>query len=814
MKKILSMILLIFLNVPYLNAVDNEYGDISERDKFILSFGESRKCKNIKDSDIPTIFIPGILASWYSEEGYEETKIKKWTPDPVTHAYDTLFKVFQDNGYTLRDVYYKDEFTTYIEKNPKKSLYLFGYDWKKDNKVTAKILSKLVLQIREKYEQDNGCDIGTVNIIGHSMGGLVARTMLEDMCVSEKSLEYYHNRERLEKGEMKDFISSPCRNYTRVNKFITIATPHRGSPSSLAIWEKGDIGQTETYVKGSVLKGQLGVLTDNGLYELIHGYNKKLSNGIVTIGQLLPNISKNGTYNNDLLYLEKGGKKISAIKYTQNPFLDELNSRKNIDKMFSNITGKFSSYYSEITGNKDKNNVIGYKISDTYFNEKGTELNDLTEVIDGKDIYSKYPFTPTIFLYNISENIRNSGGLGGDGTVPTNNLKLIANDGYDPQIENNTKFENKLIKCYDENKPYFTETDLVYKLGETNMELCAHSKMPTLTSIQVLDNILGNELFKGLDDISKLSKEIELLYKSLGYANNTFFYGSLDKYDSSYLIKYYYNYYFAESDKKINEFIENRKSDDYDRKSLNYTSGINELIRYEILSPINLLIEDEQGRKIGIDPDTGMIINEIPGAWTSGDTEGSGEPEFFLIPKTGTGTIQHKIHSYGTGDGEYHIVMNEIKLDNTSSQASPLEKKEQDQKNVSFVIAGTAKKGVVENYVSKIEESEASYEKIDTKEIEQNNTQKQSIKTGNNSSTSSANAGPVKKLNETKKVELKYKYKDILTKLYNILDTKYTQKKKQKLKQNLLKFKQSKNPKYKDNEKVNFLIEQIIEYVK
>jgi hypothetical protein len=28
-----------------------------------------------------------------------------------------------------------------------------------------------------------------------------------------------------------------------------------------------------------------------------------------------------------------------------------------------------------------------------------------------------------------------------------------------------------------------------------------------------------------------------------------------------------------------------------------------------------------------------MIINEIPGAWTSGNTEGSNEPEFFLIPK-------------------------------------------------------------------------------------------------------------------------------------------------------------------------------------
>jgi len=33
------------------------------------------------------------------------------------------------------------------------------------------------------------------------------------------------------------------------------------------------------------------------------------------------------------------------------------------------------------------------------------------------------------------------------------------------------------------------------------------------------------------------------------------------------------------------------------------------------------MIEDEQGRKIGIDPQSGRIVNEIPGAWTSGNTE-------------------------------------------------------------------------------------------------------------------------------------------------------------------------------------------------
>ncbi len=810
MKRIVSIILLIIFIITQTYAID----ELGESEKFVLSLWETRKCQNIKQSDIPTIFIPWILASWYSEEWYEDNKIKKWTPDPVTHAYDTLFKVFQDNWYTIRDVYYKDEFTNYIEWNPKQSLYLFWYDWKKDNKVTAKLLSNLVMQIREKYEHDNACDIWTVNIIWHSMWWLVARTMLSDMCASDKAIKYYHNRDGLVKWELKDFVSSSCGNFTRVNKFITIATPQRGSPWSLAIWEKWDIWQTETYVKWSILKNQLWINTNQWLYELIHWYNNKLANWIVTIWQLLPNISKNGTYNSDLLYLEKWWKKVSANKYTQNSFLDELNSRTNVDKMFSNISWKYSLYYSEVTWNKDKNNVIWYKISDTYWNDTWVKSDDLTDIVDWNDIYSKYPQSPIDFKYNISENIRNQWWLWWDGTVPSNNLKLIANDWYDPYEEKNPKFERKLIKCYDESKPYFTESDLVYKLWETHMELCAHSKMPTLTSIQVLDDILWNEILNSKETQKNIETEIKLLYKSLWYANRTFFHWSLTTYDTSYLIQRYYNYLFDESESKINEFIDNRKKYEYERLSLDYTLWINEIYRYEILSPINLIIEDEQWRKIWIDPDTGKIINEIPWAWTSGNTEWSGEPEFFLIPKTGIWKTEHKIHSYGTGDWEYHIVMNEIKLDEQTSTWW------QDE-TASFVIAWTAKKWVVENYVSKIEESDASFKKIDTKEIEQKNNQtetksneKEIPKKSDKSNSISWNAWPISTINEPKKVELKDKYKDILEKLYKILETKYTQKKKQKLKQNLLKFKQSKNPKYKNNEKVNFLIDSIIEYVK
>lgn len=72
------------------------------------------------------------------------------------------------------------------------------------------------------------------------------------------------------------------------------------------------------------------------------------------------------------------------------------------------------------------------------------------------------------------------------------------------------------------------------------------------------------------------------------------------------------------------------------------------------------MIEDERGRRIGLDPDTGMIVNEIPGAWTSGSSGESGQPEFFLIPVSGTGAVDHTIRTYATGEGEYHIVVQDI----------------------------------------------------------------------------------------------------------------------------------------------------------
>ncbi|MFK7779970.1 MAG: hypothetical protein QM490_02385 [Candidatus Gracilibacteria bacterium] len=765
MKKILSILLLMFLNMPNGLAYEEIYGELNSFEKQVLTFGNNT-CEGIVDSDIPTIFIPGVLASWYSEEGFDDSKIKRWIPDPITHSYDTLFYTFKENGYDIKDVFYKDEFNTYIVGNPNNSLYLFGYDWKKDNKVTAKLLSNLILQIREKYEEKNGCDIGTVNIVAHSMGGLVARAMLQDMCASDEAIINFYNRNGLQEGELKDFISTKC-NYTMINKLITISTPHRGSPSSFPIWEKGDLWLTDTFVKSELIERQLGSSIVKNLYKIIHGFDSNFPNGIVTLGQLLPDIKKSNNYNNNLVYLEKDGKKISKDNHTQNSFLEELNIGKNIDKMFSNISGNYVSYYSTLTGNKDKNNIIGFSIG-----------SDQTEYYFGKDIYSTYDSSINKKIYNIDENIRNEEGLGGDGTVPTNNLRLVPNDSYSGKEIKNNKFKPIEMKCYDGEigNDIERETNLYENFGETNMEICSHTKTPVGLSIKIIKEISGNIIVDDIEQEKKLLSEyigyLDYIFDNITYSYKDSIVGEIEiikKIETGIL-----NFM------KIGDLFE----DKYNHVSLNNDGYINlnfggkigqwtSLLRYEILSPINIIIEDELGRKIGIDPDTGMIINEIPGAWTSGNTEGSNEPEFFLIPRSGTGQILHKIYTYGTGDGEYHIVMNEIKS-----------KESETGKEVSLVIAGVAKKGEEEGYIVGIKGNKAGYSKIDSNMLDI--------------------------LNES---VLEKKYKDILEKLIYILDTKYKQKARNILKEKLIKFQSLKSNKFKDNEKVNYLIRKLIEYL-
>jgi len=72
----------------------------------------------------------------------------------------------------------------------------------------------------------------------------------------------------------------------------------------------------------------------------------------VTIGQLLPDIENNNSYNDYLKYFDylkyRKNIKIEKRNYPKNSFLEELNKRENINKIFDKVDN-YTSYYSTVT---------------------------------------------------------------------------------------------------------------------------------------------------------------------------------------------------------------------------------------------------------------------------------------------------------------------------------------------------------------------------------------------------------------------------------------------------------------------------------
>jgi pimeloyl-ACP methyl ester carboxylesterase len=99
--------------------------------------------------------------------------------------------------------------------------YVFAYDWRQDNVETARGLDRLIEAIRRDY----GDPKLRVDIVAHSMGGLVAR--------------YY---QRYGTDDVLDGRESQISLYgtSRVRKLILLGTPNMGSVSSLHAFLSGE----------------------------------------------------------------------------------------------------------------------------------------------------------------------------------------------------------------------------------------------------------------------------------------------------------------------------------------------------------------------------------------------------------------------------------------------------------------------------------------------------------------------------------------------------------------------------------------------
>lgn len=207
----------------------------------------------VTDKRRPVIIVPGILESW--------PVFGTWQLDPIFHLFQPLKAALEQAGYETGE-----------------TLFTFPYDWHRSNEETAAILQQRIGQIKQLTGTSQ------VDIIAHSMGGLVARAYIQG--------DEYQND---------------------VHNLITIATPHHGATKTYLTWEAGKVGDA---VVDQVIEKLITYEARKAQYNRVTDY---IHQAIPALQELLPIYSYLIQDNTLLQYLP-----CNAILYPCNPFLELL----------------------------------------------------------------------------------------------------------------------------------------------------------------------------------------------------------------------------------------------------------------------------------------------------------------------------------------------------------------------------------------------------------------------------------------------------------------------------------------------------------
>ncbi len=218
--------------------------------------GSSDMSDQARSADIrdPVIVLPGILGSW-RWTGRSEAEL-----DPIFHIYDNLVESLELNGYV------KD-----------RTLFALPYEWRRSNVVSAQELATKIQSVKDATHWPR------VDVVAHSMGGLVARQYIES-------------------GDYGDDI----------DQLITLGTPEAGSPKAYLIWEGGDFEKT---IADFFLKEVLSSEADENGYPNLFEYIRK--GPIPSVQELLPTT--------DYLVDMGGETRKYPDRYPRNAFIESLN---------------------------------------------------------------------------------------------------------------------------------------------------------------------------------------------------------------------------------------------------------------------------------------------------------------------------------------------------------------------------------------------------------------------------------------------------------------------------------------------------------
>ena len=316
-----------------------------------------------EDTD-PIIIIPGIMGSrlFISEDYNDDTKA--WDPrvkfgklmDPRTWYYDIRQlneRLDMNNPLYVRPCEnqqkykegekgcyereygaissYKTLVDSICKRFPNREVYVFSYDWRKSNSVSAEKLNEEIQKILQETGKKK------VDIVAHSMGGLVASS--------------YYSKYGNEK----------------VDKIITCGTPYEGAPSlinSVLSWQV-------------VRKPQDIISVKDLAIAIVGGMTREIKSSFDGVAELTPTknyVSKfpmKEAY--DQTQLKVGGYKISYEDYMtkhcykifgKEKYLSALNFQNSIlENGYNNLLNYYKSYFLIGTNHKTICSIAFYKSS-------------------------------------------------------------------------------------------------------------------------------------------------------------------------------------------------------------------------------------------------------------------------------------------------------------------------------------------------------------------------------------------------------------------------------------------------------------------
>lgn len=137
------------------------------------------------------VILPGLGASWNREKILFGTEVPQsaWKIPPWVPHYNNLIEALEEAGY---------------QKN--KDLFVFAYDWTKPVSLIADDLKNYIATVV------NPPPGAKINLVGHSLGGLVGRAYIQKNPDNHKT-----------------------------DNLITLGSPHKGAPQVYKVWEGADL---------------------------------------------------------------------------------------------------------------------------------------------------------------------------------------------------------------------------------------------------------------------------------------------------------------------------------------------------------------------------------------------------------------------------------------------------------------------------------------------------------------------------------------------------------------------------------------------